>query len=334
MKYVYLIGCTKRKQEYSCNAEEMYMPSALFRASLNYALNNVNDNKSQIFILSAKYHLLSLSKVIEPYDVTLKKMKSLEIKEWGKIVFNQMQKMFDMKNTHFIFLTGIDYIKPLLPYLEKGNYSIPIPPEYRSLGKRIKWLSMEEHIKQIDAKNLRSKDELSKVPKDMPGWYRWWAPKDALEKLLNSPYIDNKYLYDMLPHLTKKDINGKKYYYIYVGIAVKEAIRNRLDWHINQKHTKNNVERGILSTLRQTVSSLIAKNQYNEEATNNLIDMLVVEYHTVNLPIKSKDAKEIIENIEQNELDNNVLPLNIRDNNNIIVKKYLVELKNIRRLSK
>ena len=74
----------------------------------------MNDKYSQIFILSAKYHLLSLSKVIEPYDVTLKKMKSLEIKEWGKIVFNQMQKMFDMKNTHFIFLTGIDYIKPLL----------------------------------------------------------------------------------------------------------------------------------------------------------------------------------------------------------------------------
>ena len=334
MKYVYLIGCTKNKQEHSCNAEVMYKPSALFRASLNYALNNVNDKNSQIFVLSAKYHLLSLPEVIEPYDVTLKKMKLCETKEWGKIVYNQMQNKFDMENTHFIFLAGKDYIKPLLPYLEKNNYSIPIPPEYRSFGKRIKWLRMQEPVKQINAKELRNKESLSKVPKDMPGWYRWWAPKEALELLLNSPYIDKKYLGDLLPYLTTKDINGKKYYYIYVGIAVKEAINNRLNWHINQQHTKNNVERGILSTLRQTISSLIAKNQYDKDATNNLIDMLVVEYHTVNLPIKSKDAKEIIENIEKNELDNNVLPLNIRDNKNIIVKKYLEELKNIRRLSK
>lgn len=43
MNYVYLIGCTKIKQKYCCSAEEMYAPSTLFKASLNYALNHVDD---------------------------------------------------------------------------------------------------------------------------------------------------------------------------------------------------------------------------------------------------------------------------------------------------
>lgn len=72
MKKVYLISCTSKKQEFKCIAEEMYSKSLLFRLSLSYALNRVDDKNSQIFVLSAKYGLLPLSKIIEPYNMTLK----------------------------------------------------------------------------------------------------------------------------------------------------------------------------------------------------------------------------------------------------------------------
>ena len=186
----------------------------------------------------------------------------------------------------------------------------------------------------ILAKELRNPSHLKEVPKDMPGWYSWWAPEEAIKMLLNSSYISNKYLSNLLSHLTIKNINGKNYYYIYVGIAVKESIQRRLNWHINQHHTKSSVESGFLSTLRKSISSLLAFNQYDEYITNDFINMLIVEYHPVNLPIKSNEAKEKIESIEKKEIANNVLILNIKGNKNALVKDYLKELKKVRKNSK
>ena len=188
--------------------------------------------------------------------------------------------------------------------------------------------------KIVFAKELRSAEKISEIPKNRPGWYKWWAPKEEVKLILNSPYINDNYLEEFLPYLTTRNINGKEYYYIYVGIAVKESIRNRLNWHINQHHTKSSVESGFLSTLRQTISSLVSCNQYDEKATNNFIDSLVIEYHSVNLEIKSEKAKKLIENIEKSEMKNNILPLNIRDNKKEILKKYLKELSRIRKISK
>lgn len=333
MKNVYLIACTKSKQNYQCTAEEMYMKSSLYRLSYEYCINFVKDKYSQIFILSAKYHLLPLFKVINPYNETLIGMNSNEKKEWGQFVYNQMRETFDMNNTHFIFLTGKEYIKPITPFLETYQYSIPIPLRY-GIGDRMRWLKDNKVKQLIEAKKLRNIEHLRSISNDMPGWYKWWAPETTLKLLLDSPYISKKYFSNLLPNLTTKNINGINYYYIYVGVAIKESIRDRLNWHVNQHHTKSSVESGFLSTLRQTISSLVAGNQYDEESTNKLIDTLIIEYYPVNITIKSIEAKEKIEKIEKEELANNMLPLNLRDNKNIIVKSYLKELSHIRKQSK
>ena len=165
-------------------------------------------------------------------------------------------------------------------------------------------------------------------------WYRWWCSKKELNKLLNSEYISEKHLEEILPHLTKKEINRKTYYYIYVGVAINESIKDRLNWHVNQHHSKSSVESGFLSTLRQSLSSLVAGNQYDEIATNNFIDKLIIEYNDINLPIHSKEAKKELETIEKSEMKNNTLPLNIRDNKNVIIYNYLKELSNCRKQSK
>lgn len=189
-------------------------------------------------------------------------------------------------------------------------------------------------MKRVLASDLRNKENLKKIPNNMPGYYKWWAPKKSLELLLNSKYLKNNYLKKLLPYLTTSTYKGKKYYYIYVGIAVKESIQSRLDWHVNQHHTKSSVESGFLSTFRQSISSLAAFNQFDENTTNELIDTLVIEYYQINLPIKSTEAKEKIEMFEKNELFNHLLPINIKDNKNAIVKDFLKELKVIRKSSK
>lgn len=189
-------------------------------------------------------------------------------------------------------------------------------------------------MKKVLASDLRSKENLGKISNDMPGWYKWWAPKESLTLLLNSKYLKVKYLKTLLPHLTTSIYKGKKYYYIYVGIAVKESIQSRLDWHVNQHHTKSSVESGFLSTFRQSISSLMAGDQFDENTTNKLINTLLIEYYPIDLPIKSLEAKETIELLEKTELLNHVLPINIKDNKNIIVKEFLKELKEIRKDSK
>lgn len=186
----------------------------------------------------------------------------------------------------------------------------------------------------LPAISLREKDVLLSVPNTLPGYYKWWARSDSLNKVLNSPALSKKYKEELLPYLTKKVINKEEYYYIYVGVAIRESIRDRLNWHVNQHHTKTSVVSGFLSTLRQTISSLVAEDQYNETLTNDFIDELYVEYYSVNLPIKSDEAKIYIEQIEKDELKYNLIPLNLRDNKNIQLKPFLSELKNARKKAK
>lgn len=189
-------------------------------------------------------------------------------------------------------------------------------------------------MKKVLASDLRNKENLKKMPNNMPGYYKWWAPKKSLELLLNSKYLKNNYLKKLLPYLTTSTYKGKKYYYIYVGIAVKESIQSRLDWHVNQHHTKSSVESGFLSTFRQSISSLVAFNQFDEIVTNEFIDTLLIEYYPINLPIKSNEAKEAIEKLEKTEISNHVLPINIKDNKDAMVKDFLKELKVLRKSSK
>lgn len=188
--------------------------------------------------------------------------------------------------------------------------------------------------KLILAKDLRKKEIMEKIPKNKPGLYRWWAPESALEKILNSKYLDKKYLELLLPKLTKKKINDNIYYFIYVGIAVNESIRARLNWHVNQHHTESSVRSGFLSTLRKSISSLVAENQFEEIATNDLIDMFIIEYKPIDLEIHSLEAKNKIEEYECLEIIDNVLPLNIKGNKNEFLKEYKKQLKLIRSKSK
>lgn len=115
-----LLSCTSSKQDYPCKAAEMYMPSARFKLAYQYA----KESCDEIYILSAKYGLLSENDVIEPYNETLKSKSIHERKLWSNNVLQQLENKVSLKNDSFVILAGTAYNMYLLPYIK--NKTMPL----------------------------------------------------------------------------------------------------------------------------------------------------------------------------------------------------------------
>ena len=102
MKTIILISCVSKKGTQKTKAEKLY-ESALFVKSLAYAKSLKYDN---IYILSAKYHLLALDTEIEPYNLTLNTMSKQEKTAWGKDVIAQLMEVADVEKDKFIIWAG------------------------------------------------------------------------------------------------------------------------------------------------------------------------------------------------------------------------------------
>jgi hypothetical protein len=105
------ISCVKSKRKTKAKARDIYI-SPLFRYSLKYALSLTSENK--IYILSAKYGLLKLDEVIDPYELTLNTMSESEKKKWAYKVYLQMKKYGINFDEDAVFLTGKNYRKYLI----------------------------------------------------------------------------------------------------------------------------------------------------------------------------------------------------------------------------
>lgn len=175
----------------------------------------------------------------------------------------------------------------------------------------------------INAKSLRDKTILHKIPNKKPGYYKWWATEE------DTILIFDRLGFDFLDY--KEDIETSNgLYCIYVGVAIKESIRDRLDWHVNDKHNESAVKSGYLSTFRKSIASIIAGNQYDKETTNCFIDRLMVEYFDLDLPIKSEEAKQQIHRTEKDLLIASLRVLNIQENHHnkaTDIKKKLRQLR-------
>lgn len=128
---VVLISCVSKKKDYPCKAVELY-DSTLFKSAYEYAKRQ---NPDQIFILSAKYGLLKIDEIIEPYNETLNAKSIYECKTWAEAVIRNLRENYDLQNDEFVFLAGDRYRKYLLPYIK--NFSIPL--EGLPIGKQLKY---------------------------------------------------------------------------------------------------------------------------------------------------------------------------------------------------
>ena len=133
MKKVTLISCVKKKLDLKSKAQDLYQ-SPLFKKNLAYAKQI---NSDEIYILSAKYGLLKLNDMIEPYDKTLNKMNVSEKKKWSNEVFKQLQNFELINSTNFIFLAGENYRKYLVEKLP--HYEVPM--KGLGIGKQLQFLT-------------------------------------------------------------------------------------------------------------------------------------------------------------------------------------------------
>lgn len=117
---IVLISCVSQKLSHRAKAKDLYV-STLFRLNLKYAKLL---NPDAIYILSAKYGLLSLEQEIEPYEQTLNNMRSDEIKDWARKVIAQLDEVASLEMVEFTFLAGDKYRKYLLPHTK--NSVIPL----------------------------------------------------------------------------------------------------------------------------------------------------------------------------------------------------------------
>ena len=136
MKKIVLISCGKEKLGQRAEAGKMYTGD-LFTRSLKYAEKKLNPNK--LFILSAKYGLLKLYKVIEPYDMTLNNMRVTEKRRWANKVLQQLRTQTNLNNDYFVFLAGKNYRDLLISHIV--HYCVPM--EGLPIGKQLAWLNRQ-----------------------------------------------------------------------------------------------------------------------------------------------------------------------------------------------
>jgi hypothetical protein len=117
---IILISCVKGKHDNEMKAKELYK-GPLFKNSLCVA-KKLQSDESKIFILSAKYYLISLNKIIGPYNMTVKSFSDTEKKAWGNKVITELKKVSNIETDEYIVLAGKEYINPISEIKNLNDY--------------------------------------------------------------------------------------------------------------------------------------------------------------------------------------------------------------------
>lgn len=132
MKRVVLISCVSQKLPHAALAKDLYV-SSLFRFCLRYATTL---NPDAIFILSAKYGLVSLDQPLEPYNDTLNTKGDAEIRQWAQGVLQQLRSKIDLERDYVVFLAGEKYRRHLIGQIRHPE----IPLMGLSIGRQLQFL--------------------------------------------------------------------------------------------------------------------------------------------------------------------------------------------------
>ncbi len=143
MKTIVLIACCSKKLSVKAEARDLYT-SPLFKKSLEYAKKIAEEQN--IYILSAKHELVSLSEVLAPYNETLNNKSTDERRVWSKNVLQQLEdEGYDLENDEFVLLAGNNYIDYLIEGRKKLDRkqikNAKLPLEGLPIGKRMQKLN-------------------------------------------------------------------------------------------------------------------------------------------------------------------------------------------------
>jgi len=83
----------------------------------------------EIYVLSAKYGLVTLDQPLEPYEQTLKTMSTKARREWAEQVCRQIRSRHgaDLSGRVYEFHTGTEYRQYLMPLLAQAGAQLEYP---------------------------------------------------------------------------------------------------------------------------------------------------------------------------------------------------------------
>jgi len=151
MAKIVLLSCTKSKLDKPSPAQDLYSASPMFKKTLEYGKSLEPD---KMYILSAKHHLVPMTKVLAPYD--LKDFTAEEKQEWSDIVLNDLKKRYDINKTKFVFLAGEaykKYLEPELPHTVSPLKGLRIGQQKQKLGQLIS--EIFQKIKKIVLEEIK-----------------------------------------------------------------------------------------------------------------------------------------------------------------------------------
>lgn len=136
--HVALLGCVAQKLDRPAPAAELYT-SALFRRRLAWAERYAD----LAFVLSARYHLVELDRVLEPYDASLNTATKEERLAWAATVWSQLHQAVDVPAARFTLLAGKAYITHLRQWLRPTAAACETPLHSMGIGQQLQWLKKE-----------------------------------------------------------------------------------------------------------------------------------------------------------------------------------------------
>lgn len=106
-----LISCGKAKRQGTHKAQDLYIGS-YFKKTLSYAKKQCDE----VYILSAKYGLLTLDQIVTSYELKITQMSKKQRNLWGVGVAKQLRAKYIHQEDIYIY-AGRAYYEPLLPFL-------------------------------------------------------------------------------------------------------------------------------------------------------------------------------------------------------------------------
>lgn len=145
--HLLILSCGGAKRAQAAPARDLYTGS-LFRAGLRYTDAQVAKGKADaIRILSAKYGLLELGQVIEPYDLWLGAIarRKTTAKDWDVLVLQVRARLQELAPTTVTILGGELYVE-LVRMCAPRSATVQDPLKGFTQGMRLQWFRLQREL--------------------------------------------------------------------------------------------------------------------------------------------------------------------------------------------
>ncbi len=163
--------------------------------------------------------------------------------------------------------------------------------DVKEIIKKIENIEPKEIITPISGTELKERlEDKTQTFHNCPGIYKWWATENQLKDFKkNHGEAESKNNGDY----ETCELNGKTLYCIYVGKALGQSLRKRLEHYVKNRDT---------STVRKQIGEIIGEDVKSEKVTE-YINKLYVSCDAYELKIKSEETDILCMILETHEIN-------------------------------